>query len=94
MSRSREGSRLKTAAAVVTAAVLAGCAASAAKPYEAATTPPPADPVLQKAQAECAERATRETETVSPQSEASKAAIGIYFKCMNEKGYAHPPGAR
>ncbi len=91
MSRSRQRSRPQVALAFVTAALLAGCSAPAAKPYD---PPPPADPALQKAQAECAARATRETETVSPQSEASKAAIGIYFKCMNEKGYPHPPGAR
>jgi hypothetical protein len=91
MSRSRQRSRLQAAVAVVTAALVAGCAAPAAKPYD---PPPPPDPAMQKAQAECADLATRQTENVSPQSEASKAAIGIYFKCMNEKGYPHPPGAR
>lgn len=91
MSRSRQRSCRKAALAVVTAAVLAGCSTPAAKPYD---PPPPADPAMQKAQAECADLATRQTETVSPQSEASKAAIGIYFKCMSEKGYPHPPGAR
>lgn len=89
MPRSRR--RLLTSA-VVLAAAIAGCT-PAAKPYAAATTPPPPDPVLQKAQVECADLAARATETVTPQGQASKAAIGIYYKCMTEKGYPpHPHG--
>ena len=75
--------------AVALAAVLAGCA-PAAKPWQASTAPPPPpDPAMQKAQVECAELATRATENVTPQGQASKAALGIYYKCMTEKGY--PP---
>jgi hypothetical protein len=76
-------------AAVALVLALAGCA-PAPKPYAAATTPPPADPVMQRAQAECADLATRQTQNVSPQSQASKAAVGIYYKCMADKGYPPP----
>jgi hypothetical protein len=44
------------------------------------------------ADAECRQVATRETENVSPQSQASKAAISIYWRCMTAKGFP-PPGA-
>jgi hypothetical protein len=45
-----------------------------------------------KADAECRQVAARETENVTPQSQASKAAISIYWRCMSAKGFP-PPGA-
>ena len=87
MPRPFDANRLRTLTfAAGLAAALAGCA-PAVKPYAASATPPPTNPVVQKAQAECADIAARQTETVSPQGQASKAALGIYYKCMKEKGY-------
>jgi len=87
MPRSRTDVRFRTLTfAVALAATIAGCT-PAAKPHSTATPPPPADPVLQKVQAECADVAARATENVSPQGQASKAALGIYFKCMSDKGF-------
>jgi ABC-type uncharacterized transport system auxiliary subunit len=71
------------------AASVAGCAAPKPKPWEA--PPPPNDPVLQRAQGECADKAVKETQNVSPQSQASKAAVGIYEKCLTDKGFPPPP---
>jgi len=82
------------AAGIATIVVLDGCA-SRTRPQPAATAPhAPADPALAKAQAECTDKAVRETETVSPQTQASKVAITIYAECMKQKGFPlHPaPG--
>jgi hypothetical protein len=87
MPNSRIEARRLPAFAVGLALTLAGCAASP-KPYAASTKPPPADPAMQRAQAECADLAARQTETVQSQSQASKAALGIYYKCMAAKGYS------
>ena len=87
MPNSRIAARLRTLTFTVTLALtLAGCAAKP-KPYAASTTPPAADPAMQRAQAECADLATKQTETVQSQNQASKAAVGIYYKCMAAKGY-------
>jgi hypothetical protein len=87
MSNSRIDARLRTLTLAVSLAVaLAGCAEKP-KPYAASTTPPPADPAMQRAQVECAELATRQTETIQSQNQASQAAVGIYYKCMAAKGY-------
>lgn len=90
MPKSRRDARLRTLTfAAGLAVTLAGCA-PAPKPYAAATAPPPADPVLQRAQVECADLATRQTATISQQDQASKAAVGIYYKCMAANGYPAP----
>jgi len=90
MPKSRRDARLRTLIfAGSLALALAGCAAKP-KPYAAATTPPPADPAMQQAQVECAKLATSQTATITPQDQASKAAVGIYYKCMAAKGYPAP----
>lgn len=76
-------------AALLAALVLGAC--SAGRP----SGPPPAMPntnAYHHADAECRQVAARETENVSPQSQASKAAIAIYWRCMTAKGFP-PPGA-
>lgn len=75
---------------LLAAASLAAC--SAGRPAAPEITPPDT-PAYHQADAECRDVAVRETENVTPQTAASKAAIGIYFRCMTEKGFP-PPGAR
>ncbi|MEW6273300.1 MAG: hypothetical protein AB1689_28815 [Thermodesulfobacteriota bacterium] len=72
------------------AILLAAACAPARQPAAPAAASVAADPARQAADAECRDRAARETETVTPQGQASKAAIGIYVKCMSEKGFAPP----
>jgi len=88
MTRSYDVARSFAAGvALLCAVAAAGCASS--RP-----TPPPApaasDPARQAADAACRDLAARETATVTPQGQASKAAIGIYVKCMSDKGFAPP----
>jgi hypothetical protein len=90
MPKSRSDARLRGwIFAAGLAVALAGCAAKP-KPYAAATTPPPADPAMQQAQVECAKLATSQTATITQQDQASKAAVGLYYKCMATKGYPEP----
>ena len=74
---------------LLAAAAFGAC--SAGRP----TGSPPALPksnAYHRADTECRQVATRETENVSPQTQASKAAISIYWRCMAAKGFS-PPGA-
>ncbi|MBY0277508.1 hypothetical protein K2Z84_19420 [Candidatus Binatia bacterium] len=72
--------------AVVTAG---GCSAS-----RPASAPPamPTSKAYHQADADCRHVAARETENVAPQTQASKAAIAIYWRCMTAKGFP-PPNA-
>lgn len=66
-------------------------ACSASRP----TGAPPAVPTSKayhQSDAKCRQVAARETENVSPQSQASKAAITIYWRCMTAQGFP-PPGS-
>jgi hypothetical protein len=77
----------RSALCVVLGATLLAACADQPKPYH---KPPVTDPVRQKAEMACANNATVETQNMSPPSTASKAAVGIYWKCMAEKGYPPP----
>lgn len=72
-------------------ALVAVGACSASRP---ATAPPamPTSKAYHQADADCRHVAARETENVSPQTQASKAAIAIYWRCMTAKGFP-PPNA-
>lgn len=87
MPRSLDRSSLRAAVAVVAGVALVTVTGCASPTRPAVAPPAPADPALAKAQAECRDRAVRETETVSPQTQASKVAITIYAECMQEKGF-------
>ncbi|MBM4246001.1 MAG: hypothetical protein FJ148_19740 [Deltaproteobacteria bacterium] len=69
-----------------------GAAPSAGKPSGAAPTVPTSK-AFHHADSECREVAARETENVSPQTQASKAAIAIYWRCMTTHGYPPPTSA-
>jgi len=81
--------RSTLAAVVVLASLAAGVAPAPVRATDAApaATSTPADPAFHSARKACIDRAVRETETVTPQGQASKAAIGIYVECMKEKGF-------
>ena len=67
-------------------AAVCGCgqsAQTAARPSGA-----PTDPAFEQAKAQCTERAIAATQATNPQGLASKAALGLYVRCMEEKGYA------
>lgn len=73
---------------LIAAAVLGGC--SAGRP--AGTQPEmPKSNAYHHADSECRQVAARETENVSPQTQASKVAITIYSRCMTAHGFP-PPG--
>ncbi len=67
------------------------CACSAGRPTGSPPTRPTSN-AYHRADTECRQVATRETENISPQTQASKAAITIYWRCMTAKGFP-PPGA-
>lgn len=73
-------------------ATLALGACSAGKP-PGAPPPIPASTAFHQADAECRETAARETENVSPQTQAAKAAIAVYWRCMTAHGYPPPTSA-
>lgn len=82
--------RFACLSALLAAAVLGGCSAS--RP----TGSPPAMPTSKayhQADAECRHVAARETENVAPQTQASKVAITIYWRCMTAKGFPPPAAA-
>jgi hypothetical protein len=85
MGFARSGHRWLAAASL--AALASACSAPAH------TTPPAgaADPAFARAKTECTEQAVAATQATNPQGLASKAAIGIYVRCMEEKGF--PGGA-
>jgi len=69
-----------------------GAAPSAGAPSGAAPTAPPSK-AFDQADSGCRDVAARETENVSPQTQASKAAIAIYWRCMTTHGYPPPTSA-
>ncbi len=74
---------------LLAAAVLGGC--SAGRP--AGTQPEmPKSNAYHRADSECRQVAARETENISPQTQASKVAITIYWRCMTAHGFP-PPGS-
>jgi hypothetical protein len=86
MTRKRHGfARRVSIAAVVATLQAAGCATT---PRSAPPPPPGAgDPAFEKARAECIDEAVRATAATRQQDVASKAAIGIYVRCMEGKGF-------
>jgi hypothetical protein len=82
---------LRRSAALSVLLASALCACSAGRPAGAPPSRPTSN-AYHRADAECRQVAARETENISPQTQASKAAITIYWRCMTAKGYP-PPGA-
>lgn len=81
--------RIAHVSALLAVAALGGCSAS----RPAGTTPAmPTSKAYHQADTECRHVAVRETENVAPQTQASKAAIAIYWRCMTAKGFP-PPNA-
>ena len=81
--------RLAPVSALLAAVAIGACSAS----RPAGTAPvQPTSKAYHQSDAKCRQFAARETETVSPQSQASKAAITIYWRCMTAQGFP-PPGS-
>jgi hypothetical protein len=88
MLRSQDLGRFAVCAlALLCAGALAGCVS---RPRPSPPARSAADPAFERADAECRESAARETAAVTPQGQASKAAIGIDLECMSGKGFASP----
>lgn len=81
--------RFAAVSALLAAFAMGAC--SAGRPTGTAPTQPTSK-AYHQADAKCRQVAARETENVSPQSQASKAAITIYWRCMTAQGFP-PPSA-
>ena len=80
--------RFAPVSVLLAVAVVGGC--TAGRP--AGTQPAmPTSKAYHHADSECRQVAARETENVSPQTQASKVAITIYARCMTAHGFP-PPG--
>jgi hypothetical protein len=80
--------------AVAVGALFAALAIGACSAGRPAGQPPamPQSNAFHHADSDCRQVAARETETITPQTQASKVAITIYWRCMSAKGFP-PPGA-
>ena len=70
----------------------AACATTSKPPAEWAKTRETAED-FEAAKAACTEKATSATATITQQGTATRAALGIFLKCMSDKGWTTLPAS-